>query len=95
MTDPKNTKPPAPADPHPSSGHRTPTDIAKDEAGPGGPVVEKANEDVIAAPTKEPTVEQKHIRAAVQRSAQAAEEDAERNSAGRLPPHRSGHPRKP
>ena len=66
------TTPPAQPDapePHPSSSHRTPREIAKDEAGPGGPSKEPQAEETLSPSKKAPSKEDENIRAAVQRSA--------------------------
>jgi len=60
---------PAAAEPHPSSSHRTPREIAKDEAGPGGPSNEPQVLDTLSPSKKPPSKEDQNIRAAVQRSA--------------------------
>lgn len=98
MTGRKSPNPtPAPtpaAEPHPSSGHRTPGEIARDEAGPIGAAAAPAQESESAGPAKEPTVEQKHIRAAVQRSAKVSEQKAESQPGSRLPRHNGGRSQK-
>ena len=61
------------ANPHPISGHRTPSQIAKDEAGPAGP---KPGEP---GPTgHEPKRADKEIHDAVQRGAHAAKSSIKR-----------------
>lgn len=80
MTDPKQPKSVTPVEPHPKSGHRTPVEIARDEAGPVQPAPDQAP---IAAvePPKKPSKEDEHIREAVQRSA-----DSARKRSGVAPP---------
>jgi hypothetical protein len=68
MTDPTNPKNAKTLEPHPASSHRSPTQIAKEEAGPGGGVPDGAE----AAPKKAHSKEEEHVRAAVQRSAHRA-----------------------
>lgn len=95
MTNPERTKPVAKAqsvDAHPVSDHRTPAEIAKDEAGPVGPAVEPSRDQYGAPPPMTPTTELKQVRAAVQRSAHplAAEKGAR---SGRRTTERTGRGR--
>jgi len=86
MTNPTDPKRPPPEPPHPASEHRTPREIAKDEAGPIGPAAPRVAA-MPATPKKAPSKEDEHIRAAVQRSAHhdsnASEQHADRESAGK------------
>lgn len=63
------TEGPAAAEPHPSSSHRTPREIAKEEAGLGGPSTEPQARAPASPTEKTHSKEDEHIRAAVQRSA--------------------------
>jgi hypothetical protein len=73
MSDPSEA---SQANPHPISGHRTPSQIAKDEAGPAGP------KPAEAGPTgHEPKRADKEIHDAVQRGAHAAKSSIKHPSA--------------
>jgi DNA polymerase III gamma/tau subunit len=82
--------PPAAAEPHPSSSHRSPREIANEEAGPGGPSPEPQAQEASVPREKAPSKEDEHIREAVQRS---AHRDRARSSrgAGIDPADRSGN----
>jgi len=82
-------QPPAVAEPHPVSSHRTPREIAREEAGPGGPSVEPQPNGSFSHTAKAPRKEDEHIRAAVQRSAHPDTQRAPRR-AGDDPNHRTG-----
>ena len=76
-------------EPHPSSSHRTPEEIAKEEAGPVGPSAEAQAASPRAPAVKAPSKEDEHIRAAVQRSAHPGGKPAARRAAAD-PARRSG-----
>src|SRR6185312_7560285 len=82
-------QPHAVAEPHPVSSHRTPREIAKEEAGPGGPLTEPQPNGPFSHAAKAPRKEEEHIRAAVQRSAHPSTTRAPRRAADD-PSHRTG-----
>ena len=82
-------QPHAVAEPHTVSSHRTPREIAKEEAGPGGPSTEPQPDGPFAHTAKAPSKEEEHIRAAVQRSAHSGAAKAPRRT-GDDPNHRTG-----
>jgi hypothetical protein len=84
-----SAQPPAEAAPHPSSSHRTPREIAKEEAGPGGPSTEPQGQEASVGSEKAPSKEEEHIRAAVQRSAHQDRTRKPRRVG--TDPHRSGN----
>jgi|GEM_PF-2207566 len=87
MTDPGKQIDAPPMEPHPSSGHRTPSEIARDEPNPTRPAY-RAQSDIGSISPHSATPEERHIRAAVRRSAESGEKRSERHSGGQLPPHR-------
>lgn len=71
MADPTDPAERKQAEPHPASSHRTPGELARDEAGPAGPAPQR-RETMPAAPKQGRHKEDDHIRDAVQRSAHRA-----------------------
>lgn len=76
-------KPTSEPEPHPSSSHRTPGEIARDESGTGGPSVEpQAQNSSLPGKVKTASKEDQNIRAAVQRSAHADRKKQSRRATG-------------
>jgi hypothetical protein len=88
MTDPKKPIVPTPPVPHPSSEHRTPSEIARDEAGPIGAPARRAEPATDVAAKKPPSKEDQHIREAVQRSAHPHDDSAPVKKSDRTRKHK-------